>query len=153
MQWHAGLLRAARQPLACMPTLLPVQAQSAALLMSRTPHPGIRSAAGDWLRVLIGTNLISSCLLTLLVPLPLPLAAATHAALLLLTSNTAGICRSEVGAGGARELPRVPHWHTGHMAVQQSACVCVPLAIVHPRTFPMHPPSLARPPARLPACS
>jgi hypothetical protein len=81
------------------------------------------------------------------VPLPLPLAAATHAASLLLTSNTAGICQSEVGSGGAESCP-------GCFIDRQpqrcaAVCMCVCVRGICP---PLRPSPPTFPPASLAAC-
>ena len=47
--------------------------------------------------MLQGTRLLSNCIITLAFPLPLPLAAATHLAVVLLTRNNAQYCQTEVG--------------------------------------------------------
>lgn len=65
---------------------------AAGVLLSQPPRPGWRGAAADWLNVWNGLNLTGQVLLALFFALPLPLAAATHWAVLWLTHSTQQLC-------------------------------------------------------------
>lgn len=65
---------------------------AAGVLLNQPPRPGWRGAAADWMNVLNGLNLTGQLLLALLFALPLPVAAATHWAVLLLTHSTQQLC-------------------------------------------------------------
>ena len=76
-------------------------------MMAQPPSPGLLGAAGDFLRLLLGTRLLSTCAITLLFRLPLPLAAATHTAVVLLARNNAAYCEAQVGGQlGGRAVGR-----------------------------------------------
>ncbi|PSC71748.1 inactive serine protease 54 isoform X2 [Micractinium conductrix] len=66
------------------------------LMMTVPPSPGLLGAGSDFLRLLLGMRLLANCIITLLFHLPLPLAAATHIAVVLLTRNNAAYCSAEL---------------------------------------------------------
>lgn len=80
--------------LACVPP----QTGAAGLILGRPAQGGLRGAALDAFRLVLGTRLLSNALATLMVPLPLPVAAVTNAATVLLTRNNEQLCQTEVGA-------------------------------------------------------
>ena len=90
-------------PFVYAPASMPLQAASAGLLMRHTPSPGLLGLLRDALRLLQGIRLLSNSLITLVFPLPLPLAAATHLSVVLLTRNNEQYCQTQVGC----------EWHLG----------------------------------------
>ncbi|GBF91813.1 hypothetical protein Rsub_04918 [Raphidocelis subcapitata] len=87
-----ALIPALRLLLMSMPIARSATAYAAGLQLAGLPTPGLLGAATDAMRYLNGANLPGQCLITLLFPLPLPLSAATHVAVLWLTSNAEAFC-------------------------------------------------------------
>lgn len=62
------------------------------MLLSRAPTPGPLGWLRGWLRLVLGMRMMQAAVTTLLFPLPLPLAAATHLTVVALNFNTAAFC-------------------------------------------------------------
>ncbi|PSC71686.1 KRAB-A domain-containing 2-like [Micractinium conductrix] len=91
--WLGPLLRITSMAL---PRQRSATSAAGGLMMAQPPSPGLLGAAGDFLRLLLGTRLLSTCAITLLFRLPLPLAAATHTAVVLLARNNAAYCEAQL---------------------------------------------------------
>ena len=90
--------------------------------MTVPPSPGLLGAGSDFLRLLLGMRLLANCIITLLFHLPLPLVAATHTAVVLLTRNNAAYCSAEVGGWGeGREQGQGPGQTSSCMHPHQAA--------------------------------
>lgn len=95
----APLPHASRRRNLCALAPLPRSQETVAgVMLHGAPRHGAAGAVVDALRVLLGCRLLSNALITLLFPLPLPLAAAVHAAVVALTVNSNGYCDTPVGA-------------------------------------------------------
>ena len=95
--------------------------------MRRAPRPGFAHSILDCTRLLVGLRLLPNALITLLFPLPLPLAAVTHVFVFLLTRNDEAYCATEA---------RPPKHCPGLLArVHVWARCCSPCA-----AFPLAPP-------------
>ena len=91
-QMHA---QGSRQP--GPPSVATLEQEGAAgIMISRPPTPGMRGLAVDVVRLLVGLRLASAVLITLLIRVPLPIAACAHACVVLLTRNNEAYCASQV---------------------------------------------------------
>lgn len=99
------------QPPRACPSCRHPQETVAGVLLHGAPLPRAAGAAFDALRILLGVRLLSNAMISLLFPLPLPIAAAVHAAIVALTANSDAYCSAPVSEGrggtGSRDAPRL----------------------------------------------
>ncbi|KAL4424669.1 hypothetical protein ABPG77_004476 [Micractinium sp. CCAP 211/92] len=112
--WHrhrAWAVPAIRVGTHLVPMQRSAQTGGAALLLGRPAQEGLPGVALDAFRLMVGTRLLGNVLATLMVPLPLPVAAATNAATVLLTRNNQQLCQTELLASPLSRQ-RLAHLHT-----------------------------------------
>ncbi|KAL4424668.1 hypothetical protein ABPG77_004475 [Micractinium sp. CCAP 211/92] len=81
------------------------------LMLGRPPKEGLHGAMLDAFRLVAGMRMVGNVMATLLVPMPLHVAAATNAAIVLLLRNNEPLCRTELLASPLSKQ-RLAHLHT-----------------------------------------
>ncbi|KAL4420401.1 hypothetical protein ABPG75_010057 [Micractinium tetrahymenae] len=106
--WMVPLIRVATH---LMPHQRSSQVGIGGLVLGRPPRRGLRGALLDALRLVTGMRLVGNVMAALLVPLPLPVAAATNAIVVLLMRNNQGVCQTQLMASPLTQQ-RLAHLHS-----------------------------------------
>lgn len=81
------------------------------LMLGKPPRRGLHGALLDCLRLVAGMRMIGNVMATLLVPMPLPVAAVTNAAIVLLLRNNEPLCQTEL-LSSPLSRQRLAHLHS-----------------------------------------